>query len=234
MTHSGSACLVDSSKDLSWLETQARVCARNGWRLDIVLCIKDLEAIALSHAKRSKSLRYLCSVPGAGSSSCFDWRGRSRFADLVDATVAPAIRMVASRKLAAKLSYYQAFRREFGDGSCVVVDTDRLVRDPAAVSRRLCEALDVPYFAGKENYWNFRHDYRFGSQTQCQQVWHGERCGFWVGEPNPVSPVLPSHILPPRLLALGDRLRRMAVDSGAPIDAVSHERSDKSVMAPAA
>lgn len=52
----------------------------------------------------------------------------------------------------------------------VTVDCDAFCRDPSAQLRSLCAAIDVPYFPGKELYWNYKHYHLFGASIQRQQI----------------------------------------------------------------
>ncbi len=52
----------------------------------------------------------------------------------------------------------------------VTVDCDAFCRAPSAQLRSLCAAIDLPYFPGKELYWNYKHYHFAGASIQRQQM----------------------------------------------------------------
>jgi hypothetical protein len=48
----------------------------------------------------------------------------------------------------------------------IAVDTEDLVRNPAGLTKALCIASGIPYFVGKESYWNFPMAHLGGGRTQ--------------------------------------------------------------------
>lgn len=114
------------------------------------------------------------------------------------------------RQIARSLNYYERFERRYGAMRRCVVDIDRLVREPAAITEGLCATLDVPYFAGKERYWEFRLDYRFGASLQRRQLWGGEDPGFRVVPPAQ-DPAAAAGFITPSLRDLERRLKAAAV-----------------------
>ena len=70
------------------------------------------------------------------------------------------------------LSYYNDF---FSAGlPFMSVYFNELVRDPARKIEDICSAIDMPYFAGKERFWEKRHHALYGSLDIQQQLKAGQ------------------------------------------------------------
>lgn len=54
-------------------------------------------------------------------------------------------------------------------GKFVSISLEALTRDPAGSLEKLCELVDIPYFAGKEAFWNFEN-HHFGGATMVTKV----------------------------------------------------------------
>lgn len=52
----------------------------------------------------------------------------------------------------------------------ISVSYDELVADPARKLRAVCEAIQIPYFSGKENFWIKKHHHLFGSGGTRKQM----------------------------------------------------------------
>jgi hypothetical protein len=71
------------------------------------------------------------------------------------------------------ISYYRNLVETLTDcrfRKAVAVDADEFCRDPVGQLAFVCAAIDVPYFPGKESYWNFKNFHLFGSRIQRQQI----------------------------------------------------------------
>lgn len=60
----------------------------------------------------------------------------------------------------------------------VVVSTESLLESPSPYLRLICERVDIPYFEGKEEYWNFEHCHLYGARTQRQHIRFPESAGY--------------------------------------------------------
>lgn len=58
----------------------------------------------------------------------------------------------------------------------ITADVQQFCTDPARELRRLCSALSLPYFVGKERYWEFPSHHLFGASVQRKQF-DGRRLG---------------------------------------------------------
>ena len=112
------------------------------------------------------------------------------------------------------VGYYQ---RLFESGllrdNWIAVDAEALVRDPPAVTQSLCAATGIPYFAGKENYWNYPLVHLSGSGTQRRHIKYRGRAGYSPmqvrGEELP--PGVARKLEQSGLLAFEHRLRERAI-----------------------
>ncbi|MCF8095360.1 MAG: sulfotransferase [Desulfobacteraceae bacterium] len=52
----------------------------------------------------------------------------------------------------------------------ITLNYNELVADPAGTIEALCNALEIPYFEGKERFWNKEHHQVFGSMGTRKQV----------------------------------------------------------------
>ena len=56
----------------------------------------------------------------------------------------------------------------------VAISYDLLVSQPSETLRKLCEIVDIPYFPGKENFWEGQHHQLFGSRGTRIQIQNKE------------------------------------------------------------
>lgn len=59
-----------------------------------------------------------------------------------------------------------------------IINIENLIMNPSGVTRALCNAVGIPYFKGKENYWNYPGCHLYGSQTQRRHFNKPETAGF--------------------------------------------------------
>jgi hypothetical protein len=120
-------------------------------------------------------------------------------------------RRVKEPKLsAANLEYYTRFVERHDGPTVCILDVDRLIARPDGVTAALCARVGIPYFEGKERYWEYRHDYRYGARTQRFQLWsRGER-GF-LAPTTPLGAERGDEVVPQHLLVLQERLRGAAI-----------------------
>lgn len=52
----------------------------------------------------------------------------------------------------------------------VSLNYNKLVADPQSVLKKLCQVLDIPYFDGKERFWEKEHHHLFGSLGTRKQL----------------------------------------------------------------
>lgn len=52
----------------------------------------------------------------------------------------------------------------------IALGYDNFVADPAITLENLCKVLEIPYFAGKERFWEKEHHHLFGSRGTRKQV----------------------------------------------------------------
>ena len=72
-----------------------------------------------------------------------------------------------------RIRYYQACLRFIDRGkpsSVYAIDTKTFCEAPAIQLEALCQRVGIPYFAGKEMYWNFDHQHLFGASVQRRQI----------------------------------------------------------------
>ena len=50
--------------------------------------------------------------------------------------------------------------------SCTIVNAEDIILDPRNMTKKLCEKVEIPYFEGKENYWNYPSCHLYGGRTQ--------------------------------------------------------------------
>jgi len=73
------------------------------------------------------------------------------------------------------LRAYKTYSRFFDTGlPFVAINYAELTRNPDGVLRQLCEILGIPYFQGKEKFWNKTHHCLFGSNGVRKQLRSGE------------------------------------------------------------
>jgi hypothetical protein len=71
----------------------------------------------------------------------------------------------------AKKSYIKYYKRFFQSGiKFIALDYNKLVADPANVLENLCILMEIPYFEGKERFWEKEHHHIFGSRGTRKQV----------------------------------------------------------------
>lgn len=95
------------------------------------------------------------------------------------------------------------------DQADAVVNTENFTKDPARHTKRLCELVGVPYFPGKENYWNYPGAHLFGSATQSRHFLSPETGGYASRTPvsrDSLSPELREKLDNAGMFALEDDL----------------------------
>ena len=71
----------------------------------------------------------------------------------------------------AKNSYIKYYKRFFQSGlEFIALDYNKLVANPAGVLKELCNLMEIPYFEGKERFWEKKHHHIFGSMGTRKQV----------------------------------------------------------------
>jgi hypothetical protein len=79
------------------------------------------------------------------------------------------------------LNYYRSCRAlaaRINPAHMAYVDTELFCKRPALQLRKLCETLEIPYFRGKEMYWEFQHTHLYGSKTQRQHIRFPESASY--------------------------------------------------------
>lgn len=65
---------------------------------------------------------------------------------------------------AKKNEFFKYYKRFLQTGlPFIVLGYNRLVEEPAATQEKLCGLLNIPYFPGKERFWEKQHHHLFGS-----------------------------------------------------------------------
>lgn len=59
-----------------------------------------------------------------------------------------------------------------------ILNMESLILDPAGITKVLCRETGVPYFDGKENYWNFPSCHLYGSRTQRRHLKKPQTAGY--------------------------------------------------------
>jgi hypothetical protein len=59
-----------------------------------------------------------------------------------------------------------------------IINMENLILDPPGITSALCSATGVPYFKGKENYWQFPGCHLYGSHTQRRHFSKPQTAGF--------------------------------------------------------
>lgn len=54
--------------------------------------------------------------------------------------------------------------------SYIPLNYNRLIAEPEAILKQLCNMLDIPYFEGKEKFWEKKHHHLFGSMGTRKQI----------------------------------------------------------------
>lgn len=76
-----------------------------------------------------------------------------------------------SLKKAKQKFFIQYYKRFFQTGlPFISLSYDRLVSAPSATLKQLCDLLEIPYFPGKERFWEKDHHHLFGSIGTRKQV----------------------------------------------------------------
>jgi hypothetical protein len=60
-----------------------------------------------------------------------------------------------------------------------VINISFLINSPAEITQKICTSVNLPYFNGKENYWNFNHYHLYGSSTQRKQMKDPKNASFY-------------------------------------------------------
>jgi hypothetical protein len=112
-----------------------------------------------------------------------------------------------------RIKYYRAFLRfiDRANPSAIYgVDTKNFCEDPAVHLEALCRIMDIPYFPGKEMYWNFRHQHLFGASVQRRQI-HAKAGSYEVRQlpEGFVTKQLQRRMRTSGLLDLEDRVRQL-------------------------
>lgn len=59
-----------------------------------------------------------------------------------------------------------------------IVNIEKIVESPTRITQKLCDAVGLEYFSGKENYWEFEHQHLYGNRTQGRMLKTGELQAF--------------------------------------------------------
>lgn len=66
------------------------------------------------------------------------------------------------------IKYYERFFQS--NIPFITLNYNNIVADPACSIKKLCQILNIPYFAGKERFWEKEHHHLFGSRGTRAQV----------------------------------------------------------------
>lgn len=70
------------------------------------------------------------------------------------------------------ISYYKRFFES--NLPFISLNYNKLVAEPSKTLRKLCHLIEIPYFEGKENFWEKEHHQLFGSRGTRKQVGNPE------------------------------------------------------------
>ncbi|WP_321492487.1 hypothetical protein [uncultured Desulfobacter sp.] len=74
-------------------------------------------------------------------------------------------------KKARQKEFVTYYKRFFQTGMpFIALDYNKLVAEPSATLERLCNIMDIPFFPGKERFWEKAHHQLFGSRGTRKQV----------------------------------------------------------------
>jgi hypothetical protein len=59
-----------------------------------------------------------------------------------------------------------------------ILNVEQLILNPPDMTRALCDAVGVPYFEGKERYWNYPGCHLYGSLTQRRHMKNPKNAGY--------------------------------------------------------
>ena len=80
-----------------------------------------------------------------------------------------ALKRSAQPKCAIReISYYIKALREFNN--IYLVNVKHLINEPGETLKEICGVLNIPYFEGKEYYWNFKHHHKFGAGITTKHI----------------------------------------------------------------
>ncbi len=68
------------------------------------------------------------------------------------------------------------------DCSCTIINIDHLILNPSVMTKDLCKSINMPYFEGKEQYWNYPGCHLYGSRTQRTHMKNPEIAGYDVSK----------------------------------------------------
>lgn len=70
--------------------------------------------------------------------------------------------------------YIKYYKRFFDSGlPFIALNYNKFVSAPSEQLKKICESIDIPYFVGKENFWEKIHHQAFGSMGTRKQVEKG-------------------------------------------------------------
>jgi len=145
-----------------WLELRA--CGEQGWLRELWRRMPELRTAIDS----SKSVDWILqqsralAAAGAAPRPLLIWKTPEAFAH--------SMRKRARTGWARDWTrYHLAFLAHFPDALCV--SHAALASDPAGVLERLCAALELPYFAGKERYWEEPQHLLFGNTSARRHLY---------------------------------------------------------------
>lgn len=81
------------------------------------------------------------------------------------------------------------------------------ISDPVNVTKKLCDFSGIPYFDGKELYWNFKHNHLSGSSRQRVKASGKMLSGYSL--PGPIDPLFDFSPFEPLNLQFQDILTRL-------------------------
>ena len=77
-------------------------------------------------------------------------------------------RQVPNKTIYRQVQYYERAISLFDGIWCLRAES--LISKPAETLSEVCDALRVPYFSGKEKYWEFEHHHKYGSAMTRRHI----------------------------------------------------------------
>jgi len=86
----------------------------------------------------------------------------------------------SQKYILTNLSRYFDIKNKFVDKHCpyTIVNIEDLILDPRKMTIKLCQEVNIPYFEGKENYWNYPSCHLYGSKTQRLHLNNPSTAGY--------------------------------------------------------
>lgn len=138
---SESNVIIDSSKNINWLQSQYNSCNRNSWPFHILVSYRPFDGIWNSGKNRGLEIK---------------------------------------RNLSNIMYYHRLFSEiQNMKVKIGVVNIPALIKYPQEITQKICTAVDLQYFDGKEKYWNFNHYHLYGSSNQRKQIKDPQNANFY-------------------------------------------------------